>query len=274
MAGVTDLAPPRRRSYSQLDVYQGCPRLYHHKYVERAPELPSWWTLGGTSFHTCAEWYLTGRPGFDTLDGIRDHWRSAWELAYTEAAERNPLVLTTPPAKWRGANRGAEDELWWQSQGPRMVERLVEFWTTRAGGLQVLHDDQGPMIERRISTTLGGVEVIAIPDLVVVDEHGQVNVVDWKSGKPPKGNLQLHVYRTAIQEEHGYEAAWGLYYMSRAGQFLPTALDRWTHQEIGAMFADFDLRERSGDYTPTPGDACRFCPIKKTCPAQAKEKRP
>lgn len=265
-AGVVlaDASRPRRRSYSQLSTYRDCPALYHHKYVARAPEQPSVWGVGGTAFHQLAEWYLAGELGeAPDVMRVRQAWDVAWQSAEDEVRRRNVLAAELPIEEWRAADRGKEDHRWWDTVGPGMVRRFIEWKQTVGAGLHVLG------LEQRIEVTLGGVPIVAIPDWIAVDENGLVDIVDYKSGKPPKESLQLGVYAAAIREGLGYDPAWGLYYMTRVGQLLPASLQRWPQTLIADLFAEFHERELGGDYTPTPGQACRFCPLKKTCPVAA-----
>lgn len=253
-----------RRSYSRLDVYRKCPRLYHHKYVVRTPEAPAVWTVGGTAFHSCAEWYLSGALGPEVSPERQVQvWKMAWDIAEREERERNPLATDRPLAEWRAANRGAEDATWWSWHGPKMFEQFIDWWAT--SGLQVL-DYDGPALEREFTVDLDGTEVIVIPDALVVDEHGQIDILDYKSGKPPKESLQLGCYAAGLRVATGLDATWGLYYMTRPATAIPVDLAKWPHQKIVDLFVDFDTREAAGDYSPTPGDHCKFCPIKRDCP--------
>jgi putative RecB family exonuclease len=257
-------APPRRRSYSQLDVYLKCPEQYFWKYVERVPETPAIWSPGGTAFHTFAERYLAGELG-ETPNDFQVF--AAWQDAFREALEEAKTPDAPPVKDWRAADRGRENHAWWEVNGELMCRRFIAWRHGAGASLQVL-DDDGPMIERQLTVDLGGVNLIAIPDLVVVDEHGQVDVVDWKSGKPPKPSpvgfgLQLGVYKAALEQATGLVASWGLYYMTRTASLIPTDLSVWTVDRVGELFADFDSRERAGDYAPAPGDHCRVCPFKK-----------
>lgn len=263
-------APRRRRSYSQLSTYKQCPRLFHLKYILREPEAPSLWSVAGTAFHQCAEWHLGDQwPANDFGQPFTRQmvWEDAFGAAVAEEQKKNPLAADKPLTSWRAAARGREDLAWWDANGPAMVGRFIDWW--RGAGLQPFTDDQGPMLERELDITLGGVPIVAFPDAVVVDEHGQLDILDYKSGKPPKESLQLGVYAAAIREGLGYDPAWGLYYMTRVGQLLPASLQRWPQTLIADLFAEFHERELGGDYTPTPGQACRFCPLKKTCPVAA-----
>jgi hypothetical protein len=243
--------------------------MYKHKYVDRAPEQPSIWTIGGTAFHQLAEWYLAGTLGADPAEQLLwDAWLQAWTDAVEEEVAKNPLA-TPDLSTWRKAARGAEDAAWWKANGFRMVRDFTNWWDT--SGLQVLELDGEPAVERRFEVELGGVHVLVIPDALVVDEHGQVNVLDYKSGKPPKKSLQLGVYKAGVKAATGLDVTWGLYFMTRAVRLLPVDLHQWPADKIAEMFAEFDHRERSGDYAPTPGDHCSFCPLRRDCPVSAKK---
>lgn len=254
MTAVVDLAPPRLRSYTALTVYMECPRQYQLKYVEKLREDPAVWNIGGTAFHQCAEWILTGDPVAAEW-GTERVWRLAWDLAVVEVTERDPEVsrdLTT----WRAANQGREHIDWWMREGPNMVERFIEWRATKGRDLVVI--DGG--VENRFEVELGGVPTVAIPDALVIDEHGQLNILDWKSGRrPPSGSLQLGVYRAAVLAGWGTDAVWGHFYLTRKAVLIPHDLSVWTPEHIGGLFADFDAREKAGQYDPKPGDACKFC---------------
>lgn len=257
------LAPPRRRSYSQLDTYLKCPELYMYKYVQRLPEEPSVWSIGGTAFHQVAEWYLLGDLDRDpSTQQLWDAWNRAWDLAYQETLDRNPTA--DPDVRtWRAANKGREDVGWWKANGFRMVSDFVTWRNTTGKDLTVLADDDRLYLEAKLEVALGGVHMIAIPDALVLDEHGQLGILDYKTGKEPKGSLQLGVYKAAVLEALGMEAVWGLYYMARKAQLVPRDLTAWTPTHIGGMFADFDTRERMGQYPPKPGSHCSYCPFKQ-----------
>jgi RecB family exonuclease len=257
-----------RRSYSQLDVFQACPEQYRWKYIERLPEQPSVWTVGGTAFHTMAERILRGQV--DYVD-LFTSWMDAWYLAQEEAErgyERKAGEPAPPIGKWRAADRGREKAAWWQEHGFAMVQRFRTWWNTKGSGLTVLEHDGQLGLELEIVVDLGGVEVLAIPDLLVVDEHGQINVVDYKTGRPPKTPKQLSVYRAAVEEGLGLPVTWGLHYMARHGELIPWDLGRYdSPEEIGRQFAEFDALANAGKFDPKPGDACKFCPYKERCSA-------
>lgn len=263
---TVDLPAPKLRSYTALSTYMECPRQYRLKYVDGLREEPAVWNIGGTAFHQCAEWVLT--HDFPTQTSTSAMWAEAWRLAYGEVAERNPEA-SADVNTWRKANGGREGVDWWAKHGPEMVDRFTEWRRTTGKDLVVV--DHG--VEHRFEVDLGGVPVVAIPDALVTDEYGQLNVLDWKSGRrPPKGSLQLAVYRAAVLAGWGLDAVWGHYYLTRKAVLLPYDLTAWTPEHVTGLFQEFDSRERAGDYRPTPGDHCQFCPAtREHCEYSKKE---
>lgn len=258
-------APVRYRSYSQLSMYQQCPESYRLKYIERMREEPSVWSVGGTAFHSVAEWFMRGDLGADpTSNVIVDAWRRAWQLAYEEVLRRDPTVNPNMRT-WRAASRGKETHTWWQVNGLLMVQEFVAWRKSAGASLVVLSDGERKFLEAELMVQLGGVTVKAIPDALVVDEHGQLNIMDYKTGKPPRESKQLGVYKAAVLEALGMEATWGLYYMARDTRLLPVDLARYSPAAIGEDFARLDLGVLSGVFDPTPGDHCKFCSYKPKC---------
>lgn len=260
-----------RRSFTQLTTYLDCGEQYRLKYLDRVREVPAVWSIGGTAFHSCAEWLLKG-----DLDPAEEHisnaWEVAWQLAHAENAAKLPPGTDPDPETWRKAGRGAEGPKWWGWHGRKMVAQFVDWWTH--SGLKVFDvvTDDGdvvPGIEHELLVTLGGVDVRAIPDALVLDEHGQLDVLDYKSGNArgvtTKDPFQLAVYSVAVEVALGVKPTFGLFYGTRMAQAYPHDLTRWTPDLIGEKFADFDAKERAGIYKPNPGKRCSYCGVRDSC---------
>ena len=253
---MTELLTRPRRSYSRLDTWQQCPAAYKAKYVDKIPEEPSVWSVGGTAFHTVAEKLLRGDLGDDPDEAALFYaWLEAFRSAYEDVVSHPRFVGDPDMRTWRKANRGTEDQDWWVAEGLRMVERFARWRKTTGRQLSVFDLDGRPALETQIEVELGGVPFIAIPDALVVDEYGQLGILDYKTGKPPKKPTQLNVYAAVLAEKYQLHATWGLYYMARPGQLLANVLDR-DHSQLIAAVVDFDTRERAGDYDLQPGQQC------------------
>jgi hypothetical protein len=115
---------------------------------------------------------------------------------------------------------------------------------------------------------LHGVPVKMFPDRIMVDQHGQLLVVDLKTGsKPIESSLQLGVYKVGVEKLLGLTVEWGAFYMARKGQLdPPLSLNQWTEDRIGSLFQMFDMQERAGHYLPNIGSHCKFmCSFKNNC---------
>ena len=245
-----------RRSYSRLDTWQQCPQAYKAKYVDKLPEEPSVWSVGGTAFHTVAEKLLRGDLGPEPDEAaLFPVWLDAFRAAYEDVIRHPRFVGDRDMSTWRKASRGTEDQDWWVAEGFRMVKRFARWRITTGQALTVFTLDGRPALEAEIEVELGGVPFIAIPDALVVDEHGQLGILDYKTGKPPKKPTQLQVYAAVLAAKYELAATWGLYYMARPGVLLPHHLPR-DHSDLIAQVVDFDTRERAGDYDLPPGQKC------------------
>jgi hypothetical protein len=251
------------RSFSQLDLYLTCGECYRLRYVERMREQPSVWSVGGTAFHSCAEWFLSG--DLVDVDRVPNAWDTAWQLAYDEACKKLPEGTDPDPNTWRAANRGAETPTWWRWHGIRFVTDFMAWWPKTGMTVFELPDGK-PALEAELLVELGGVPVRAIPDALVVDEYGQLDVLDYKSGRADgvrkKDSFQLAVYAAAVEVGLGVRPTWGLFYGTRLVEAYPHDLTRWSSDQIGDYFADFDAKELAGIYKPNPGRHLGLCQTK------------
>lgn len=253
----------RRRSYSQLTTYTECPESYRLKYLEGHKEAPAVWNVGGTAFHSVAEWYLRG----DIVHSqIQNAWDTAWQLAYQETIDRNPDADPNMDT-WRVAGRGKETVAWWQRAGVEMCLDFAEWRATKGKDLTVLDLDGVLGLEYRFEVDFDGVPIVAIPDALVLDEYGQLCVLDYKTGRKgaPAHSLQLGVYRAAVLAATGMDATWGLFYEARKSDIALADLSLWKPTEISRMFTDFHGRVEAGEFPPKPGRHCRFCGVRDHC---------
>jgi hypothetical protein len=256
------------RSFSQLDLYLTCGECYRLKYVEKAREQPSVWSVGGTAFHSCAEWFLGG--DLTDVERVPNAWDTAWQLAYEEACAKLPEGADPDVTTWRAARRGVETAAWWTYHGMRFVRDFMEWWPKT--GFRVFEIEKlggtKPALEYELLVTLGGVPVRAIPDALIVDEHGQLDVLDYKSGKADgvkkKDPYQLAVYAAAAEVGLGIRPTWGLFYATRVVEAYPHDLSRIPLSRIEDDFGRFDERELAGIYKPNPGRHLGLCQQKES----------
>jgi hypothetical protein len=155
---------------------------------------------------------------------------------------------------------------WWEKAGLKFSEDYAA-WRQRSD-LEIFWDGDTALIEAELMPILQGVPVKMFPDRIMVDRHGQLIVVDLKTGsKSIDKTLQLGVYKVGVEKLLGIPIEWGAYYMARKGELdPPVPLQHWTEDRIGYLFATFDQQERAGQYMPNIGAHCKYmCSFKAHC---------
>lgn len=268
---------PAHRSYSQLETFMLCGEQYRLTRRVGIPERPSVWLPGGSAFHTASEHYDKRHLlGNGTIE-------DTWNICFDDEVEQQRQRLIDEgapgewwdPSNWRAANKGTEDIHWWRAAGLRFLEDYAR-WREQSG-LTIMEYGDELLMETEMMPILHGVPVKMYPDRVMVDEYGQLLIVDMKTGsKDVKLGLQLGVYKVGLEKLLGLSADWGAYYMARKGTILaPIPLGHWTEETIGSVFATFDEQERRGEYLPRLGDHCNWkCAVKEWCKYQGGARHP
>lgn len=268
---------------TQLLAFNECGLRYRGKYIDRLPETPAWWSLGGLAFHEVARLFELNRV---TGDGPP---MSADAAAKLFAEELDRQIETTmaahpdaPKETWRAANDSREGQQWWFDKGGEMAAQYVT--TQHKSGIRPLEVDGGPILEFKVLTELGGVPVVGYADRLDVDHSKRrVTVVDYKTGsRMPSDPLQLQTYGDTLRERlgdvipPGYEV-WGSYWNARQAKYVKELrLDVPEQSAVNAeRFRQFDELERAGVYVARPSDmACSSCSVRPKCPIMSAIKRP
>lgn len=260
---------PGYRSYSQLTEWMKCGESFRLSRRVGVKEKPSWWLPGGTAFHNTSERY-----DHDQLSqgSLTQTWHEEWNKAVDAQQAENPDV---PLADWRAAGKGKEDGIWWAEHGLRMANRYAH-WRENSPLEVYEHGDQA-LIETELMPELSGVLVKMYPDRIMVDQHGQLLVMDLKTGASPQpSSLQLGVYKVGVEKLLGVTVEWGAFYDARKGELVPPVpIGHWTEERVGSLFATFDRQERAGEYLPNIGSHCKYmCSFRAHCVYQGGTRHP
>lgn len=181
----------------------------------------------------------------------------------------------TNPLPWRAGGKASkdwpnkEDQGWWDANGPKMVAAWIK-WRELNPDWQVWEPTEGyPAIEVDVSFEYNGVLVKGFADRIFVDGHGQLIVVDIKTGsREPDSPTQLALYAMGIEHRFGVRPAWGGYWMARKG-FIPTlySLDPFTNDMVGGWLADFRRAVDAGVFVPHLTNLCKSCGVNAYCAA-------
>ena len=244
--------PPERLSPSGADTYRQCPRRWRYRYLDRLPDPPGEAALAGTFAHRVLERLLQEPPTDRTVERAKVLARDAWPETETDP-DFAALELDDDGARrfrWRGWEAVAG---LWKLEDPALVE--VEA------------------TERDVKTDLGGVPFRGIVDRLDAERDGLV-VTDYKSGRAPsprftEGRLtQVLLYAAAVSAETGRTPVRArlLYLGQKVVQVAVTdeKLDA-AAQGLRGTWESLQADCESGDFAPSPGPLCGWCPYVDRC---------
>ena len=199
-------------SYSALSTYVECGQRFLIEKGYRHRSDTYWATILGSAFHVVTE-------AEDRLwageDGYLTDFTTEFDKALKEAAERGQKILASgeklDTLAWRGGPN-KKDEEWARTFGPQVLSAYRD-WRAQCPW-EILRLPDGRLgVELEFEVEFDGVAVIGTIDRVFYDRAtDQVIIVDLKSGRKPKGNLQLADYAVALQQVYGIQADWGYFW--------------------------------------------------------------
>ncbi len=178
---------PPYLSPSSASAFDGCPRRWHFKYVERLPDPPGEAAVVGTFVHEVLEHLCQFDPAERTLDRAKELARELWPAVETHD-DFAALELAADDARafrWKAwlAIAGL-----WELEDPATVEVVAT--------------------EQKITADLDGVPFLGIVDRL--DRiKGRLVVSDYKSGNLPGVRFrddkyqQVMLYAAAIEASEG-----------------------------------------------------------------------
>lgn len=243
---------PQHLSPSSAAAFEGCPRRWRFKYVDRLPEPSGQAALVGTFAHRVLE-LLCELPGAErTTDRAKELARQAWGEFETDD-DYQSLDLD---------DEGARAFRW-------------QAWLAVAG-LWDLEDPAGVDVvstEQRIEADLGPVPFIGVVDRV--DRHdGGLVVSDYKSGNLPGSRFradkiqQVMLYAAAIHRSTGElpERARLLYLGQRTLDVRVTERrvdDAIEH--LAGVWSRIGTACSDETFDPRPTVLCGWCPFIDRC---------
>lgn len=243
------------------------------------------------SFETCPlRWMLTRSGGDRPGSGAAAIGTLVHEIAAECDAADTAALTAAFDEKWPrlGLRPGWVAEAA-RSRAELMLSRLARWFAeSNAVGWRRL------AVEQSMQVTLGRVRLTATLDRLEIDETGAVRVVDFKTGssKPNRAGIarhpQLGAYQVALSGPVSPGRPTGIPAGSRVSgatlvqlgkaagrgpgasvQEQPALAEdpenpRWAHELVARVGEGMAAAE----FAATPGDACRVCPVRSSCPVQ------
>lgn len=254
MPSLVDLTGKEHLSNSSISQWLRCPESFYLERVAGRPSTKGWAMYAGMAIHRATEMLDIGQET-DT--------QQAWDNAWSFYLNGEIAALDEPPRA--GGKRtkewpNGEDDAFWAQHGPLHVqtwirwrdERLAEGWTLLG-------------VEQKIDVELSGRRVVGSIDRLLADPHGQLAVLDLKSGQAPKSPTQLAIYAAALEASGEPRPVMGGYFLTKTGVVDWQMLGRYTPQVVGAWFEGVARGIESQIFVPNPSTFCSVCGVRRFC---------
>lgn len=235
-----------RLSFSRIDTYRTCPRMFRYRYVDRLPGRPAPALSFGTSIHEALERFydrkLPEEPSEEDLVGFL---YDAWDTSGFQDVDRT-------------------EQTRWYRQGQDVLRRYHRRVTGRY----------------RLPVATEAWFELPFEDAVVVgsidrvdDDDGVLRVVDYKTNKRVKDrdrvkrSLQLSLYALACEHLYGELPATVALDFVVAGRQIVVDVDDLDLGAARDAVSDTARAVLDGRYEPTPMRLCDWCDFRAVCPA-------
>jgi putative RecB family exonuclease len=247
---------PTSLSPSRVDAFTSCPLQFRFASIEKLPEPPSIPATKGSLVHRALEILFMLEPVERTLvAGL-----TALDQAATEFQS---------DAEWIGLGLDAEGE----QRVLDDAEKLVRNYFTMEDPTTV----QAIGLELRLEVPVGSLHLRGIIDRLDRTPDGDIIVVDYKTGKPPRVNNEqsklggVNFYAFLCQQFFGQRPAEVRLMYVATGE---TIVARPTEQSVNflpkrtlAVWGAVEKACSSGNFQPRQGPLCNYCSFQAWCPA-------
>lgn len=257
-------ALPVSISPSRISTFTDCPRMFQYQAIERLEQPPTVWTLKGTLVHSALEGLFAAAPSARTVALAVEQLHRA---ATTEALEASLVEL--------GLVDAARDDF--VADAEVLVRRYFELEDPRAV--------EAVGVELRLETTLepggglGPVHLRGVIDRLDRDEHGDLVVVDYKTGRAPGPGRErskmagVETYALLCERVLGVRpVAVRLLYLRQPvvveRDVGPSTVGRQQRRAVEVWRA-ITKAHASGAFRPSPGPLCGYCAYADRCEGAA-----
>ncbi len=250
------MEPPRTLSPSKVAAFTDCALAFRFSVIDRLPEPPSPWTTKGTLVHAALERLFVLEPGQRSIDA-----------AFTALDDAFSVLRFDP--EYIELRLGPDDEAAFLDDARRLVRnyfRLEDPTVVRPIGIELMLDAE-----------IGGARVRGIIDRLELDEHGELVVTDYKTGKAPaeryeRGRLDgVQLYSLLCERNFGRRPARvRLLYLGDPLEISTSPSDQSTkaaERKVGAIWTAVERACSRDDFRPRPSGLCEYCSFRAYCPS-------
>lgn len=246
----------KKISYSQINVYEACPRKYEYSYILRVPQRPSSALSFGSSVHNALKEFYD------------EHKMFKEGLGLTPAPTKEDLVALLEK-KWIGV--GYDSSVHEKKRKEAGIKIMEDYYDT------FYSEDERPyMLEEGFTVHIGETTFsgkIDRMDLVNVTDDGvkEVEILDYKTGKVKKPadikkDLQLPLYAAFAEEKLGVKVVGAKYVFVEHCEVVDVDVSEKRREKAKELIPGFIENIEARNFTATPGFNCRFCDYNSVCP--------
>jgi len=246
-------------SYSQLKLFEQCPRSYKFRYIEKSPPKVKPILIMANSVHAALkDFFLISDATLRTKEALEGLLRKAWRI--------------NPDRKKAFAN--TQEEKTWGEKALAMLGNFYEKQDIKANPLAVEE-----LYKAQFDS---GIVLCGKVDRIDTDQDGSLRIIDYKTGKAPKdgdkfltGDYQLGMYGILVRKKMFAKIEKIMYIFLEDNTVIsvkPTVeyLDNILEKILG--MAKTVTQEKV--YPPNPGSFCRICDYFELCDSALKTVSP
>ena len=238
-----------RLSFTRVDTFERCPRLFRYQYVDALPQAPAPQLSFGSSIHAVLEWlYDRKHPVLPTLEETLQQLFDVWDTTGYAESGRDEQLSAYEHARAVIAAFHARV----QRDGFRLPA-ATEAWFELPVG-----DD---------------IVVVGAIDRIDVDAEGALHVIDYKTNRKAKtrsqvrSSLQLAIYALATNELYGKLPRSVALDFVVPGISVTVPVEELELTAVPSRLQAVAARIRAGEDTPVPHRLCDWCDFQSICPA-------
>lgn len=248
---------PTSLSPSKVSTFKDCALAFRFSAIDKLPEPPSLPAVKGTTVHRALELLMGDEPAARTPERAAECLAEAVE-ELRASEEFTQLELDGPATDAFVADAGRMVERYFGLEDPRAITPL---------GLEMM-----------LEAEVGGVTIRGIIDRLEEDEHGELVVTDYKTGRTPSERQEqsrlggVHFYAYLCREVLGrLPSRIQLVYLGDQPQVItarPTEQSaRGVAARVAAIWSAVERACEREDFRPKPSALCNWCSFQAYCPA-------
>jgi putative RecB family exonuclease len=247
---------PRSLSPSKLSAFKDCPLAFRFAAIDRLPEAPAPHMVKGTLVHSALERLFWDHPRGERSPEAARH---ALDLAW-EALQEDPGLICL------------------ELSGPER-EKFVAEAASLVDGYLALEDPDAVDavgVELTLEADVAGLRLRGIIDRLDVNAEGELEVVDYKTGRVPSVNQEqqrlggVQFYALLCEQVLGRRPSRvRLMYLKEPLVIEATPSEqavRGTRQRTSAVWSAIERACENEDFRPRPSALCNWCSFRSLCP--------